>query len=396
MPRSHLRVFALFAACAAACEYRLELTPGPSAAGGGAGGGAAIAGGGGATEEDAGVDAGGGGGAAGGGLAGGGSAGGGSTGGGTGSTLCPDGLTCGDVTGKGDLECLDNGAPYGFPRGARGCDSASPCPTDFTCYVTDMGAETGACLQRCGSMPPGGAGGGSPAVLAPFFRGASPLATSDGGTTLTVASASTATEVIFQLAVVVADEGTGQRTLTAPAGWTAVLGWPIHNVSSMHTKPPVPPATQNHGLWLFHRFADATSTSADFVFDAPTRARAVVLAYEGVHPTMPIAAKIGGTAFGNGITNAGSGNSQQKGGRVVTVIGTGTLGTVTSLLMPDPPYHRTLASTEEQPTGLHLGVSQSHVSRGVYLNGNHRFREFPSNRDLELMFTVSSLVLRPK
>ncbi len=59
---------------------------------------------------------------------------------------CPDGQDCIDVTGEGDLACLQGG---GVPVGAEeGCETSEDCEAHHTCYTYADGSGT-VCIQDC-------------------------------------------------------------------------------------------------------------------------------------------------------------------------------------------------------------------------------------------------------
>jgi hypothetical protein len=67
----------------------------------------------------------------------------------TGGT-CPTGQECQDVTGQGNMECIDP-ATGGIPADAPICNETTACPAgyDTACFVTEQGATEGFCLQPC-------------------------------------------------------------------------------------------------------------------------------------------------------------------------------------------------------------------------------------------------------
>lgn len=194
-----------------------------------------------------------------------------------------------------------------------------------------------------------------------------------------------------------ADEGTGAHTLSTPAGWTLLGGFPIHNVSTAHSPYIVSP-TQNHGTWIFHKFANANEPgSASFAFQRASTSRGVMLAYRGVDKANPIHDKSGMGFYGAGETNGlGSGNTTLTAGRQVNLIATATTAHPTYTVVQTSPGRVVRVNTNEQPNGLNLIVYDSAIFAKIFSGPFIQNKQSPSGLADGFLFSATTLVLTPQ
>jgi hypothetical protein len=201
----------------------------------------------------------------------------------------------------------------------------------------------------------------------------------------------------FLLALITAEEQGGPRTLATPAGWALIGGFPVHNLASAHP-PFIIPASENHGTWIFHKFA-AASEPATTTFEFPTAAmaRGVMVSYRGVDTSAPIHDKSALPLYGNGDTNGmGSGNTSLDRGRQVNLIATALTARPTYTVVVPSASVTERFNTGEQPSGQNLIVHDATISFGVFLGPSIANKQSPSGSSDAFLFSATTLVLKPQ
>lgn len=241
------------------------------------------------------------------------------------------------------------------------------------------------------------AGGGGLTPVAPDFVSASTPVAIDAATTLTVGAPPQTQPGDFLIAIIGAAEESGARTVPAPAGWTLLGGWPIHNLTSQHT-PYIIPTSENHGLWLFtHRVAAGDAPDVSFTFNTATIARGVIVAYRGVSLTNPVNDKVGFGLYGDGNTNGfGSGNTTLNVARQVNIVGTALTTFASYSTTFASPGRVERVNTGEHPNGLNLIVHDDDIYPRLYTAPGVRHFRSPSGTTMSMQYIIATLLLTPQ
>ncbi len=237
---------------------------------------------------------------------------------------------------------------------------------------------------------------GAPANVPSFVATSAPVLLT-GGTSLAVATPAGIQTDDFLVTFIDAEEGAGANTVSTPAGWTLLGGFPIHNLSTAHP-PYVIPATQNHGTWLFHKFAGANEpASTSFTFQSASTTRGVMLAYRGVSKANPVHDKSALGFYGTGGTNGlGSGNTTLTSGRQVNLIAAATTAHPTYTVVQTSPGRVERVNTNEQPNGLNLVVYDSTIFAKIFTGPSIANKQSPSGSADGFLFSATTLVLTPQ
>ena len=235
-----------------------------------------------------------------------------------------------------------------------------------------------------------------PPPSVPEFVAAGSSTVIAGSTSLSLPTPSGLLRDDFMLALVDAEEGAGPRVLSAPAGWTLIGGFPIHNLASDYP-PYVIPATENHGTWIFQKFVGPSEPAATvFVFPSAATARGVVVSYRGVDKIAPIHDKSAIGFFGPGDTNGlGSGNTTLTAGRVVNLIATALTSRATYTVVQTSMSVTERVNSGEQPNGLNVIVHDSKVVFRTYSGPWIANMQSPSGLSDDFLFSATTLVLKP-
>lgn len=231
----------------------------------------------------------------------------------------------------------------------------------------------------------------------PSFVAASAPVLAASSTSLTIGTPAGVQTDDLLIALVDADEGSGSRTMNTPSGWTLLGGFPLHNLSTSHT-PFVIPTTQNHGTWIFHKFAGAGEpASVPFAFTSATTSRGVVVAYRGVAKANPIHDKSAFNFYGSGSTNGlGSGNTTLTSGRQINLIATATTTHATYTVVTPDSDRNERVNTGEQPNGLGLVISDEPIFSKLFFGPSIANKQSPSGTSDGFMFSTTTLVLTPE
>ena len=296
---------------------------------------------------------------------------------------CTGGLSC-EIFGA-TYFCVDVNSTWGAPANATVCSQNAPCASGFACFHENFGDPEGRCFSECEYDTSAFVAGGVSKRI-------------DGEAVMQLGLPEGFQTADLLLAVIDADESAGPHTLTAPGGWAAVGGFPLHHVASSHTTMN-PPASQNHGVWLFTKSATANeSTTQTFTFSANASARAVVQAYRGVATSNPIHDKAAGGVFsyGNDPRATSSGGTSLAQARQVNIVATGrtTYATYSRLLNDSRLNER--FNSGESPDGLTIVVQDSTVMNGFYKTAEITHFESPSNSMRDLLWVTATLVLTPR
>jgi hypothetical protein len=291
-----------------------------------------------------------------------------------------------DVSSSGDT----TGGGAGGTGGIAGMPGAPPDAGLADAAVASGGAG------GSGGAPGTGGSGGQIAAL-PSFVAAGAATLVNNQTALTIASPGGIEENDLVLALVDAWEETGPRTLSAPAGWTPLPGFPIHNKSTEHP-PFVIPASENHGTWIYSRIVTpAEPKSHAFAFASATTARGVLLVYRGVDPAAPIHDKAALPFQGMGDTNGlGGGSTTLTRALQVTLVTTGRTDHPTYTVVRASPSLMERFNSGEQPNGLNLVAYDAPITFGIYTGPSIANRQAPSGGPDGFLFTFATLVLKPR
>ncbi len=238
---------------------------------------------------------------------------------------------------------------------------------------------------------------GPPLPTIPSFVAAGGAALVTGGTSLAVATPAGIVADDFLIAMIDAQEEAGPITLPAPAGWTLIGGFPVHNLSTAHA-PYVIPALENHGTWIFHKFAGAAEPATTaFDFPSAATARGVIVGYRGVDTAAPIHDKSALPFYGTGGTNGlGSGNTTLKSARQVNLIATATTAHPTYTVVKSSASITERFNSGEQPTGLNLVVHDGTLTFNTYSGPSIANKQSPSGLSDGFLFSATTLVLKPQ
>jgi hypothetical protein len=293
------------------------------------------------------------------------------------------------------------------------CTAPSPNPADATGPTTLHGPDLGSLASADLADPtaaadlapvsaPDLAQAPTPDLAPPLAPRPSFVAASDtveltSATTLSLALPAGVAAADLLLAFVDAEEGDGSRSLSAPAGWTALGGYPIHNLASAHA-PYLIPASESHGTWIYWRVIGASEPpSYAFAFASASHARGVLLAYRGADPVTPIHDKSGMGYYGTGGTNGfGSGNTTVSLGLEVQLVATSRTDHPTYTIVGSGPLLSQRVNSGEQPNGLNLVVYDEPVLFGFYDGPQIANKQSPSGISDGFCFSATSLVLQPK
>jgi len=287
------------------------------------------------------------------------------------------------------LSTLD-AAPYAIRRAVTQADNGTYV---FTAEATDPAGNVGRSAPVTVTVNIAG----PPQPSVPTFVGAGAATLITGATSLAVSTPGAIQANDFLLAMINAQEESGPRTLPAPAGWTLIGGFPVHNVASAYP-PYVIPASQSHGTWIFHKFAVA-GEPATTTFDFPTAAtaRGVIVSYRGVDTSAPIRDKSSLGFYGSGGTNGlGSGNTSNQPGRQVNLIATALTDRATYTVVKSSPTITERFNTGEQPNGLNLVVHDGTTSFGIFTGPSIANKKSPSGSTDGFLFSATTLVLKPQ
>ena len=240
----------------------------------------------------------------------------------------------------------------------------------------------------------------SPAPSEPTFVAAGASSLLEDGTTLELSTPSAIQSDDLLLALIDADEGAGPRTLAAPAGWTLVPGFPLHNLSSAHPPYVIPPS-QSHGTWIFYKVVPAANAAtASFEFATTATACGVMVGYRGVDPSAPIHDKSAYGFYGDGDTNgSGSGNTSLLHGRQVNLVATAPTAHPTYTVVKTGYGVRERFNSGEQPNGLNLVIHDESIlpigSFSIFTGVSIKNMQSPSASGDAFLFSGTTLVLKP-
>jgi len=278
-----------------------------------------------------------------------------------------------DAAGAGDLAGPGHDLSTTSPDLSPSSPDLSPSPPDMASPPPDM------------------------ATPVPEFVAAGPATLITNGTSLALATPTGVQENDLLLALVNSAEESGDRTLTAPADWILVGGFPIHNHANAHP-PYIIPAIENHGVWVYYRIAKAGEPATHgFTFASATTARGVLLAYRGVDTAAPIHDKSALPYYSTGSTNGlGGGNTTLDSGRQVNLIATAMTNHATYTVVQSSPSIRERFNSGEQPNGLNLIAHDSKLFSNIYLGPSIANKQSPSGSGDGFCFVPTTLVLAPQ
>ena len=280
--------------------------------------------------------------------------------------------------------------PYSVTRPVAQADNGTYV---FTAEATDAAGNVGRSAPVTVTVEIAG----PPLPNIPTFVAAGAATLVTGGTSLALATPAGVQAGDFLIAMVDAQEELGSATLPTPAGWSLVPGFPVHNLANAHP-PYVIPASENHGTWILHKFADAAEpvTSA-FDLSAAATARGVMVSYRGVDPVAPVHDKSALAFYGTGGTNGlGSGNTSLQRGRQVNLIATAVTAHATYTVVQSSSSITERFNSGEQPTGLNLIVHDSTSSFGIFTGPSIANKQSPSGSPDGFLFSATTLVLKPQ
>jgi hypothetical protein len=285
---------------------------------------------------------------------------------------------------SGSVNVADDASPgQGVDAGrvtndaGRTVDSGNPPPVDAATPTPDAGAGAG---------------------VPQFVAAGSAAFSTNGVIDLTVPGGTQSDDLM--LALVNAQETGGPNSLVTPAGWTPLVGFPIHNVVTSYA-PYIIPTIENHGTWIFRRTASATEPSSlPIQLASATPVRGLVVVYRGADVAAPIHDKNGAGYFGQGDSNGlGMGNTTLTKGTEVSFVTTAfTVGASYSVVAVGGPARRSeRVNTGEQPNGLNLIVHDSELSSfGIFTGHKITNRVSPSGSVGQYLFSATTLVLKPR
>ena len=239
---------------------------------------------------------------------------------------------------------------------------------------------------------------GPPLPPVPTFVAAGTSSVSASATSLAVGAPAQIQTDDLLITVIDAQEESGPRTLATPAGWTLIGGFPLHNLANAHP-PYVIPASENHGTWIFHKFATAAEpATTSFDFTTASTARGVTVAYRGVDKSAPIHDKSALGFYGTGGTNGlGGGNTSLQTGRQVNLIATAVTAHATyTVALTGGSSITERFNSGEQPGGQNIIVHDTTIGFGIFTGPSIANKQSPSGTSDGFLFSATTLVLKPQ